>query len=54
MAYVADVILAAKAAEAKKLADDKDFKSRIAFIRNKLLMETLLMPRARRPSPTPR
>ena len=42
ISYVADVILAAKAAEGKKLADSKDFKSRIAFIRNKLLMELML------------
>jgi peptidyl-prolyl cis-trans isomerase C len=40
--YVADVILAAKAAEAKKVAEQKEFKSRLAFIRNKLLMEMLL------------
>jgi peptidyl-prolyl cis-trans isomerase C len=42
VAYLADVILAAKAAEGRKVADQKDFKSRLAFIRNKLLMETLL------------
>jgi len=42
VAYLADVILAAKAAEEKKVADKKEFKNRIAFIRNKLLMETLL------------
>ena len=36
------MILVAKAAEAKKVADQKDFKSRLAFNRNKLLMETLL------------
>jgi peptidyl-prolyl cis-trans isomerase C len=42
IAYLADVILAAKAAEDKKVADQKEFKSRFAFIRNKLLMETLL------------
>ena len=40
--YVADVIRAAKAADAKKVTDQKEFKSRVAFIRNKLLMETLL------------
>ena len=40
--YLSDVILAAKAAEAKKVGDQKEFKSRLAFIRNKLLMETLL------------
>jgi peptidyl-prolyl cis-trans isomerase C len=42
VAYLADVILAAKAAEEKKVPDKKEFKSRITFIRNKLLMETLL------------
>ena len=42
VSYLADVILAAKAAEAKKVADQKEFKGRLAFIRNKLLMETLL------------
>src|SRR5262249_46157898 len=40
--YLSDVILAAKAAEAKKVADQPEFKSRMAFVRNKLLMETLL------------
>jgi peptidyl-prolyl cis-trans isomerase C len=40
--YVSDVILAAKAAEAKKVADQTEFKGRLAFMRNKLLMETLL------------
>jgi peptidyl-prolyl cis-trans isomerase C len=40
--YLADVILAAKAAEAKKIDSQGEFKSRLAFIRNKLLMETLL------------
>jgi peptidyl-prolyl cis-trans isomerase C len=42
IAYLGDVILAAKAAEAKKLDSQSEFKSRMAFIRNKLLMETLL------------
>lgn len=40
--YLADVILAAKAAEGKKIADQKDFQNRITFIRRKLLMELLL------------
>jgi peptidyl-prolyl cis-trans isomerase C len=40
--YVADVVLAAKAAESKQVMDRNDFKSRLAFIRNKLLMELLL------------
>lgn len=42
ISYLADVIMVAKAAEGKKVADSKDFKSRIAFIRNKLLMELML------------
>jgi len=42
ISYLSDVILAAKAAEGKKVTDQKEFKSRLAFIRNKLLMETLL------------
>src|SRR5262249_27141126 len=42
LAYLGDVILAAKAAEAKKIGEQKEFKSRMTFIRNKLLMETLL------------
>jgi peptidyl-prolyl cis-trans isomerase C len=42
IAYFADVILVARAAEAKKVGDQKEFKSRLAFIRNKLLMELLL------------
>ena len=42
IAYLADVIMVAKAAEGKKITDSKDFKSRIAFIRNKLLMELML------------
>jgi peptidyl-prolyl cis-trans isomerase C len=40
--FLTDVILAAKAAEAKKVQDQKDFKSRMSFFRNKLLMEMLL------------
>ena len=40
--YLADVIVAAKAAEAKKVQDQTEFKNRLTFIRNKLLMETLL------------
>jgi len=40
--YVADMILVAKAAEAKNVADSGDFKQRLAFARNKVLMEMLL------------
>ncbi len=41
--YVANLILAAKAAEARKLGDSEEFKQRLAFNRNRLLMEMLLL-----------
>ena len=40
--FMADMILVSKAAEAKKMADSDQFKRRLAFARNKLLMEDLL------------
>ena len=40
--FVADMIVLSKAAEAKKLGDGADFKRKIAFARNKLLMEMML------------
>ncbi len=40
--FVADMILVSKAAEAKKMADTDSFKHRIAFAREKLLMEEML------------
>jgi peptidyl-prolyl cis-trans isomerase C len=40
--YVSDMILVAKAAEEKKVTDDADFKRRLTYLRNKLLMETML------------
>jgi peptidyl-prolyl cis-trans isomerase C len=40
--YVSDMILVAKAAEDKKVTDDAEFKRRLAYVRNKLLMESLL------------
>jgi peptidyl-prolyl cis-trans isomerase C len=40
--FVADMILVVKAAEAKKMADAPEFKRRVAFARNKLLMGELL------------
>jgi len=40
--FMADVILVSKAAEAKKMGDGADFKRRVVFARNKLLMEQLL------------
>jgi peptidyl-prolyl cis-trans isomerase C len=36
--YLADIILVTQAAEKKKLADEPDFKRRLAFLRSKLLM----------------
>jgi peptidyl-prolyl cis-trans isomerase C len=45
--YVADMILVAKAAEARKIQDRDDFKHRLAFARNKVLMETLLQAEAK-------
>jgi peptidyl-prolyl cis-trans isomerase C len=42
LAYLADVIIVAKAAEAKKMADSNEFKRRLAFLRNKLLMDQFL------------
>jgi len=42
VSYLSDMMLVAKAAEDKKMADDGDFKRRLAYMRNKLLMETLL------------
>ena len=41
--YLTDMILLSKAAEAKKIPDDADFKRRLAFTRNKVLMEALLI-----------
>jgi peptidyl-prolyl cis-trans isomerase C len=40
--FVADMILVSKAAEDKKMGDAPAFKQRLAFARNKLLMEELL------------
>jgi len=45
--YLADMILVSKAAEAKKIGDTNDFKQRIAFARNKVLMELLLQSEAK-------
>jgi peptidyl-prolyl cis-trans isomerase C len=41
--FLADMILVSKAAEAKKMGDTPDFKKKIAFTREKLLMEQLLV-----------
>jgi peptidyl-prolyl cis-trans isomerase C len=40
--FMADMILVSKAAEDKKLGDSPDFQKKLAFARNKLLMEALL------------
>ena len=40
--YLADVIMLSQAAEQQKLADRPDVKRRLAFDRNRLLMEALL------------
>jgi peptidyl-prolyl cis-trans isomerase C len=45
--FVANMILLAKAAEAKNLADSTDFKQRMAFAHNKVLMEMLLQSTAK-------
>jgi peptidyl-prolyl cis-trans isomerase C len=38
ISYLADIIMVTQAAEKKNLADSPDFKRRLAFLRNKLLM----------------
>jgi peptidyl-prolyl cis-trans isomerase C len=40
--YVTDLMLVAQAAEAKKIPDSTEFKQRLAYMRNKALMETVL------------
>ncbi|RAI35207.1 peptidylprolyl isomerase [Rhodoplanes elegans] len=40
--YLTDMMLLAKAAEAKKIQDTADFKKRLAYVRSKALMETML------------
>ena len=40
--YLTDMIIIAQAGEAKKIPDTADFKRRLAFARNKALMETVL------------
>ena len=42
LSYFTDVVLAGKSAAANKLAEQKEVKSRLAFIRNKLLLEMIL------------
>lgn len=43
VSYLTDVILLSKAAEAKKVDDAAEFKRRLAFVRQKALMEALLI-----------
>src|SRR5712692_909505 len=38
ISYLADIIMVTQAADSKKVADNPDFKRRLAFLRNKLLM----------------
>jgi peptidyl-prolyl cis-trans isomerase C len=38
ISYLADIIMVAQAADKKNVADNPDFKRRLAFLRNKLLM----------------
>ena len=45
--FVGDMILVAKAAEAKKMGDSDDFKRKLAYARTKLLMEQLLQTEAK-------
>lgn len=40
--YLTDMTLLARAAETQKVADSQDFQKRLAYVRNKALMETLL------------
>ncbi|HEY0331166.1 MAG TPA: peptidylprolyl isomerase [Rhodopseudomonas sp.] len=42
LSFLIDLKIVAKAAEDKKIADREDFKSRLAFARNRLLMDNLL------------
>ncbi len=42
LAFLIDMRIVAKAAEAKKIEDRDDFKARLAFTRNRLLMDNLL------------
>ena len=42
LAFLIDMKIVAKAAEDKKVADNDDFKKRMAFTRNRLLMDSLL------------
>ena len=43
VAFMTDMILVSKAADAKKMGDSAEFKRKLVFTRNKLLMEQLLL-----------
>src|SRR4051812_49594259 len=45
--FVSDMILVAKAAEAKKVGDSEDFKRKLTYTRTKLLMEQYLQSEAK-------
>jgi len=45
--FVGDMLLVAKAAEAKKVADTNEFKQKLAYARTKLLMESYLQSEAK-------
>ena len=45
--FVTDMMLVAKAAEDKKVADNAEFKRKLAYARTKLLMETYLQAEAK-------
>src|SRR5262245_25750279 len=47
ISYVTDMLLVAKAAEAKKISQDVDFAKRLAFARNRVLMEMMLQSEAK-------
>ena len=49
IAYLADIIMVTQAADKKNVADNPDFKRRLAFLRNKLLMGFSCRKRRRRP-----
>ena len=52
LAFLIDMKIVSKAAEDKKVEDSEDFKKRLAFARNRLLMDSLLAPKARPRPPT--
>ena len=42
LSFLIDMKIVSKAAEDKKVEDNEDFKKRLAFTRNRLLMDSLL------------